>query len=275
MYDKAMVQVVYDKPAYWFVFCKDELLLRREADGRHTVPYGAEPPVRITERDTVHRLSPLDGEECRTVRIGNPVAAGGHFALTALRSAYDLLPREFYLKAGKGEEILYWDENTRFCGACGAPMVLHTDISKRCTSCGKEVWPRLATAVIVLVRRGDDVLLVRARDFRGKYYGLVAGFVETGETLEECVRRELAEETGIGVENIRYFGSQPWPYPCGLMIGFYADYVAGDLHLQREEIACGGWFGRDELPEIPGKVSMARMLIDAWLEGRLADGCGG
>lgn len=117
--------------------------------------------------------------------------------------------------------------------------------------------------------------MVHAHNLRGKYYGLVAGFVETGETLEECVRRELMEETGVTVKNIRYFGSQPWPYPCGLMIGFYADYVEGDLHLQRSEIAYGGWFNRDKLPDIPGKVSMARMLIDAWLEGRLAEGCGG
>ena len=89
-------------------------------------------------------------------------------------------------------------------------MKLHTDISKRCTNCGKEVWPQLATAIIVLVRRGDSILLVHAHNLRGKYYGLVAGFVETGETLEECVRRELMEETGVTVKNIRYFGSQPW-----------------------------------------------------------------
>lgn len=140
--------------------------------------------------------------------------------MTGLRASYDVLPRELYLKAGKGAEILYWDKNTKFCGVCGAPMKLHTDISKRCTNCGKEVWPQLATAIIVLVRRGDSILLVHAHNLRGKYYGLVAGFVETGETLEECVRRELMEETGVTVKNIRYFGSQPWPYPCGLMIGF-------------------------------------------------------
>ena len=89
--------------------------------------------------------------------------------------------------------------------------------------------------------------------------------------MEECVRRELMEETGVRVANIRYFASQPWPYPCGLMVGFYADYVEGEVHLQRSEIARGGWFSRAGLPAIPGKESMARMLIDAWLEGRLAD----
>lgn len=191
--------------------------------------------------------------------------------MMGLRASFDVLPREMYLCAGKAEEILYWDATTKFCGVCGAPMKLHTDISKRCVNCGKEVWPQLATAVIVLVRRGDSILMVHAHNLKGKYYGLVAGFVETGETLEECVRRELMEETGIKVGNIRYFGSQPWPYPCGLMVGFYADYAEGELRLQRSEIACGGWFGRDSLPAIPGKMSMARMLIDAWLEGRLGE----
>ena len=147
-------------------------------------------------------------------------------------------------------------------------MQLHTDISKRCTNCGKEVWPQLATAIIVLVKRNDQILMVHAHNLKGNYYGLVAGFVETGETLEECVHREVMEETGISITNIRYFGSQPWPYPCGLMIGFFADYVAGNLHLQHSELAYGGWFSKDKLPAIPGKMSMARMLIDAWLEGK-------
>lgn len=259
--------------AYWFVFCKDELLLQKCADGTCTIPYSEEPPVRLAEWNTVHRIEPLGECACRAVRIDAPVVEDGQYKMMGLRASYDVLPRELYLRAGKGEEILYWDANTKFCGVCGAPMRLHTDISKRCTNCGKEVWPQLATAIIVLVRRGNSILLVHAHNLKGKYYGLVAGFVETGETLEECVRRELMEETGIKVRNIRYFGSQPWPYPCGLMIGFYADYAEGELRLQRSEIACGDWFSRDALPAIPGKVSMARMLIDAWLEGRLGE-CG-
>ena len=144
-------------------------------------------------------------------------------------------------------------------------MKLPTDISKRCTNCGKEVWPQLATAIIVLIHRGDDVLLVHARNFKGDFYGLVAGFVETGETLEEAVRREVMEETGLTITNLRYFGSQPWPYPCGLMVGFNADYVSGEVHLQRSELSKGAWFNKNNLPTIPEKLSIARKLLDNWL----------
>jgi NAD+ diphosphatase len=117
----------------------------------------------------------------------------------------------------------------------------------------------------VRVTRGDEVLLVHAHNFRGTFYGLVAGFVETGETLEECVRREVWEETHLCIRNIRYFASQPWPYPSGLMVGFTAEYESGELKLQRSELAGGGWFRRDKLPEIPGPVSLARRLLDDWL----------
>ena len=142
---------------------------------------------------------------------------------------------------------------------------MHTDISKRCEECGKEVWPSLATAIIVLVHRGDEVLLVHARNFRGNFFGLVAGFVETGESLEEAVHREVLEETGLTITNLRYFGSQPWPYPSGLMVGFHADYVSGEIKLQKEELAAGQWFTKDNLPEIPEKLSIARKIIDDWL----------
>ena len=145
-------------------------------------------------------------------------------------------------------------------------MKFHTDISKRCTQCGKEVWPQLATAVIVLVSRGDEVLLVHAKNFRGDFYGLVAGFVETGETLEEAVCREVMEETGLTIKNLHYYGSQPWPYPCGLMVGFLAEYDNGDIHLQRSELSRGAWFNRHHLPQIPEKLSIARQIIDYWLD---------
>ena len=183
-----------------------------------------------------------------------------------MRQSFYKLSHPLYLKAGKCQELLYWNHNTQYCGVCGSPMVFHTSISKRCTKCGNEVWPQLATAIIVLISHGDKLLLVHARNFKSDFYGLVAGFVETGETLEEAVIREVMEETSIVIKNIRYYASQPWPYPCGLMVGFYADYDSGELKLQRSELTCGGWFEKDNLPTIPEKLSLARILIDHWLE---------
>jgi NAD+ diphosphatase len=183
-----------------------------------------------------------------------------------LRESYHLLPEALYQQAGKASEILYFDTHHRHCGLCGAPMRWNTPISKCCTACGEEIWPQLSTAIIVLVRRGDEALLVRAKNFRRNYYGLVAGFVETGESLEECVAREVYEETGITITNIRYYGSQPWPYPMGLMVGFYADYVEGDVSLLDGELSEAAFFSRDHLPPIPEKLSMARRLIDNWVK---------
>lgn len=182
-----------------------------------------------------------------------------------LRESFNLLPHSIYTEAGKASEILYFDTHHQYCGICGAPMQWHTAISKCCTRCGEEIWPQLNTAIIVLVHRGEEALLVKAKSFRRNFYGLVAGFVETGESLEECVRREVYEETGLTIDNIRYFGSQPWPYPMGLMVGFHADYVSGDIALIDGELREAAFFRRDNLPTIPEKLSMARMLIDDWV----------
>jgi NAD+ diphosphatase len=253
---------------YFFVFCKDSLLLERKADGTFTIPFQEEPPIELKPWTQMLTISPMDdGTVVRAYSIDQPTVDTEKYELCALRQSYYKLPEELYLKAGKCAELIYWDHNTRFCGVCGGPMKLHTDISKRCEHCGKEVWPQLATAVIVLIHRGpDEIFMARGRNFRGDFYGLIAGFVETGETLEEAVRREVMEETGLTIKNLQYFGSQPWPYPSGLIVGFNAEYAGGQPHLQREELIKGGWFRRDHLPQLPEKLSIARRLIDNWLD---------
>ena len=182
-----------------------------------------------------------------------------------LRASYDLLPLTDYLRAGKAAELLHWHSNHRFCGHCGTPLESKTQLSKWCPKCQTETWPQLSPAIIVLIHRAEEILLVQSRTFKGNYFGLVAGFVEFGESLEECVRREIREETQLEVDNIRYFGSQPWPYPQGLMIGFTARYKSGTLHLQSDELANGGWFNIHNLPSIPKPLSMARKLIDNYI----------
>jgi len=252
----------------YFAYCQGDILLTCEGN----VPSG-EPPIPFQPwehvTDIQSPISPsMDSMEplkAHVYRLDKPVTGHPELQMMGLRQTFGLLSPRMYQLAGKCAELVYWDQNSKFCGCCGAPMKWHTEISKHCTECGKEVWPQLATAIIVRVTRGPEILMVHAHNFRGHFYGLVAGFVETGETLEECVRREVWEETHIKIQNIRYFASQPWPYPAGLMVGFTAEYLEGELHLQREELGGGGWFHRDNLPEMPNRSSLARWLIDDWL----------
>lgn len=250
---------------YWFVFCKDAVMLEKCGDGTYTIPLTDEPPVAVKPWTHIMNITPLGSTEVKTFAVDSPISDDPRYEMCVLRASFYKLSPELYLKAGKCAELLYWDQNTRYCGVCGAPTRMSTDISKKCTNCGKEIWPQLATAVIVLIRRGDELLLVRSKTIKGDYYGLVAGFVETGETLEEAVRREVMEETHLTIKNLRYWGSQPWPYPCGLMVGYTADYDDGDIHLQRSELTKGAWFKHDNLPAIPEELSIARRLIDDWL----------
>lgn len=251
---------------YWFVFIGNSLLLEHDEKG-YQVPLSPVPPVPMKEWTPRQELPPLNSIACMAYSLNTPPEDMKGLVTVGLRESWALLPREFYNAAGKAAELLYWDSNTRYCGVCGAPMKRTTVISKQCTHCGKEIWPQVSPAIIVRIRRGDEILLVHAKNFRrSEMYGLVAGFVETGETLEECVRREVHEEVGLEIKNIRYFGSQPWPYPSGIMIGFTADYESGELRLQEEELSNAQWFDRHHLPPIPDKMSIARKLIDNYIE---------
>jgi len=137
-----------------------------------------------------------------------------------------------------------------------------TERAKRCPKCGLLHFPRLAPAIIVLVERGDKLLMARSRHFASGMYSVLAGFVEPGESLEEAVIREVKEEVGISIKDIQYFGSQSWPFPHSLMIGFTATYEGGEISMDDTEIEDAGWFSIDKLPPLPGKISIARKLID-------------
>lgn len=249
---------------YYYAFYNDEILLQRQDDGTFTIPYQNLPPTDPIE-ESIMNVQLFDGSEVKAYYMKEPLLVNTKYEMCKLRASYYKLSHKQYLNAGKCKELLFWNSNTRYCGVCGSQMKFSTAISKVCTKCGKEIWPQLGIAIIVLVHRENDVLLVHARNFKSNFFGLVAGFVETGETLEEAVKREVMEEAGISIKNIKYFSSQPWPYPCGLMIGFNADYESGTLKLQQSELSAGDWFNRDSLPDIPEKLSIGRMLIDSWL----------
>lgn len=269
----------------WILFNeKDELLLTKDGDG-YRLPTDTDWSRRNSEEKEERErrsLSFPDRKEER-MNLGRNGSEGHHvdaddwvlriddndapteMARFTLRQSWGVLSREEYRRAGKAWEILYWGEESLFCSRCGNPLRWNTDISRICDHCQREIWPQLNIAIIVLVHKGSEALLVKARTFRRNFFGLVAGFVETGESLEECVAREVREETTLEINNIRYFASQPWPYPLGLMVGFHADYAGGNVSFADGELKDGAFFRADSLPEIPEGLSMARMLIDDWM----------
>ena len=217
-----------------------------------------------------HYLGRLNGVDCFTSHVAAEIEPPSEHEFFGLRALWTRLPEDEFWLAGRGYQIVEWDRTHRYCGRCSAPTEnALPERAKRCTTCGHSSFPRLSPAVIVCVTRGNEILLARGTRFPGAFYSVLAGFVEPGESLEETVAREIKEEVGIELDNIRYYGSQPWPFPHSLMIGFSADYVSGELVLDPDEIAAADWYTRDTLPELPPRLSIARTLIDAYIEGSL------
>jgi NAD+ diphosphatase len=189
-----------------------------------------------------------------------------------LRKAWFTLGEAEFRRAGRAVQIVEWDRSHQFCGRCAAPTErIAGELARRCPRCRVPLYPRLSPAIIVLVERDGAALLGRNARFPGAMYSTLAGFVEAGETLEETVTREVREESGVEVRDVRYFGSQPWPFPDSLMIGFTATYAGGELRPDPAELSDAGWFTVDAVPEVPPRVSIARQLIDDWVRRRGGD----
>ena len=184
-----------------------------------------------------------------------------------MRALYEELGDELFAVAGRAIQIATFASTHRHCGRCGQPTVRDgVERCVRCPACALVAYPRVTPAIIVLVRRGNDALLARSARFATGFYSTLAGFVEPGESLEQTLEREVFEEVGIRVRNLRYFGSQPWPFPHSLMIGYFADYASGEIVVDGQEILDAHWFSSDGLPPVPPKLSIARQLIDTWVE---------
>ncbi len=184
-----------------------------------------------------------------------------------LRALLPVMTRAQFDLAGRALHLLHWDTTTQFCGCCGTKNDWAPDSeSKECPVCGYLSFPRVAPAIIVAVTRSDEILLARAKKFTAPIYSVLAGFAEPGETLEDCVRREVCEEVGVNVTNIRYFDSQPWPFPNSLMIGYFADYESGEIRLNDGEILEADWYRANSLPPGPIRLSIAKRLIEAFIQ---------
>jgi len=215
----------------------------------------------------VKYIGSIQDKSCFTIEIykEESISQG---KLVGLRQLYRLLPQSYMKAAIYGFQILLWNKKTKYCGHCGSGTEekMHDVLVKTCPVCKEEYYPKISPSVIVAVINNDKILLAQHKRITSGMYTVLAGFVNSGESLEECIHREIKEEAGIEVNNIRYFGSQPWPFPDSLMIGFIADYANGELKPDNEEITDLKWFKANEIPEWSDKVSIARLLIDYFIE---------
>lgn len=257
-----------DTPApttYWFIFYKDKLLLEVRKDlALHII---TKSPQQLGLEPSYQRFFGFyDQVPCHVAELSSIDTVGTSLQPFGLRKLANKVDRELFNLAGRAIQVLYHHREHQFCSRCGARMEeRESELAKGCPECDFTSFPRVSPAVIMAVTRGDEILLGRAPHFPKGVYSTLAGFVEPGETLEEAVRREVYEETGITVDNIEYFSNQAWPFPHSIMIGFKAQYRSGTISVDTSELTDARWFSLDNMPKIPTSVTIARMLIDDFL----------
>ena len=263
--------------AHWFVFRGTDLLVEL---GPMTVPSD---DLRVKARPAWARLplqknhnwlgsdaartlylGRLAGRDCWAAELPREAQAPAGMSWEGLRTLFSVLDDAQFALAGRAVQLVDWDRTHQFCGRCGAPTEAKRDERVRvCSACKLSAYPRVAPAIMALVKRKNQVLLARSPHFPPGMYSALAGFAEPGESLEQCLAREVEEEVGVRVNNIRYFASQSWPFPHSLMIAFVCDWAGGELKPQDTEIEDAKWFEVLQLPKLPSRISIARRLIDA------------
>jgi NAD+ diphosphatase len=255
-----------DRPGYWFAFSSSRLLAK-EDKSKFSVPILKNlSDLQLTPIRTQY-LGIFEGLPCHSAELPPDIQAPSGLTFTDLRPLYFGIDEDIFLLAGRALQIMAWDQTHQFCGRCGQRTEsIPGEMAKTCPVCKFMSYPRISPAVIVAVLKDDKILLTRYAQFRGNMRTIIAGFLEPGETLEECVRREVLEEVGLRVKNIKYFGNQPWPFPNSLMIGFTAHYAGGEIKVDGKEIAEADWYTADHTPDVPPKMSISREIIDWFIE---------
>ena len=250
--------------ALYFVFLRNNLLSIVEQGIPRAVTADEFRWVDAEVRAKIY-LGTWRAKHCYALDASGSVPPG--YSCGDLRSWLGRVEASLFYLAGRAKQIVDWNRDHAFCGRCGDETRDHpNDRAKVCSSCRLTVYPRLSPSIIVLIRKGDQMLLARNAQWTHGMFSTIAGFVEPGESIEQTVHREILEEVGIQVQNVHYMGSQPWPFPNSLMLGFHADYKTGEIVCEDEEIAEAKWFRYDDLPNVPGTTAISGWLIDAFVK---------
>jgi NAD+ diphosphatase len=249
----------------WFVFRNDKLLVENAVAGIE-IPEAQDIVALRKDMSGSYYIGALDGTACYAAELDEKVEEPEGMFFTELRPLLGLVDEDAASVASRSFQVLHWERTHKFCGKCGGRTESKADErAKVCSSCDRIIYPEISPAIIVAVIKGKEILLAHGRRFPDPFYSALAGFVEPGETFEQTVKREVMEEVGIAVKNISYFGSQPWPFPNSIMVGFMADYDSGEIMIDKSEIVEADWFTADALPLLPRKGSIARRLIEEFL----------
>ena len=240
------------------------------ADGSARLPYGEYPLPHAASLGSPVVLGRLAGSEYVLAEIAEDSVLDEVWEAADLRSLYGRIPEIEWFIAGYASQVVHWQRTSVYCPICASPMgAPGAEWRRICNNCGHERYPIVSPAVLALVHDGDRVLLAHKPGW-GKRRSILAGFTLPGESLEECVHREVLEEAGVRVMDLTYFGSQPWPFPQQLMIGFFGRYADGEIEIDADELAGADWYDYRELPALPPSLSLSRQMIDAWARGRQA-----
>lgn len=259
-------------PSFWFIFQGEKLLIDITKNDTDAIFTGSPEQLGIMPIFSQF-LGRYGTTNCFVAEVQNFTSLPTSMQFKGLRALFGTMDDDLFILAGRAMQILHWHKEHRFCGKCGTAMRNRdTELAKICPACRFVSFPRLSPAVIMSVTRGDHILLGRAPRFPPGMYSTLAGFVEPGETLEEAVKREVREEVNVRISNIKYVASQPWPFPHSIMIGFSASYVDGALEIDDHELEDARWFSVRDLPSLPSKITIARLLIDNFINSHSQNG---
>ena len=248
-----------EESVYWCVVEGSDIWFK---DG--TLPFGCASSLNL-KAENAHQIGCYQGKKLVWL---NHQDVESTLDLVSLRSLLHL-PEELFLLISRAIQFGHMSQSLRFCPQCGGRNHLNCNqLAMQCSDCRTLHYPRIFPCIIVAVRKGEQLLLAQHNRHKGSMYTVIAGFVEVGETLEQCVAREVEEETGIKVSNIKYFGSQPWAFPSSLMMGFIADYAGGEIRIDRTELVDAQWFDFNQLPEVAPEGTIARALITQVIESK-------